>query len=396
VRAIEEAGRAFEQVTLTSPIAGTVLERHGDEGEYVEPGGLLYTIADLSFLWLELEAFERDLPWIEVGAPVSFQTPSHPGMTFEAHVSFIEPLLRPETRTVRVRVEVPNPHGRLKPGMFVTARVAGRPRAGWGSQAHNSAAPLVIPATAPLLTGRRAVVYVMDETADRPTFEGREVVLGPRAGDFYPVLEGLAEGELVVTRGAFKIDSALQILTRPSMLSLPAGDVTSTGAAPASAPASTPIDLEPDPEITRLLAAEAIPAYLDLATALGDDSFERAQAAWQRSVPALEAALAAGAGRDPRVATWLAAARAGATAPDIAQSRVVFEDASIAAIEIIRTHGNTTGRDLHIAHCPMTFDWKGSDWLQLSEDIHNPYFGAEMLVCGYVKDTLATAAPAAP
>ena len=80
-------------------------------------------------------------------------------------------------------------------------------------------APLVIPATAPLITGKRAVVYVQKPNANKPTFEGREVVLGPRAGDYYLVKEGLVEGELVVTNGNFKIDSALQIQAKPSMMS---------------------------------------------------------------------------------------------------------------------------------------------------------------------------------
>jgi Cu(I)/Ag(I) efflux system membrane fusion protein len=171
-------------------------------------------------------------------------------------------VLDPETRTVKVRVNVPNPDGRLKPGMFVRAVVSSRIAAGgkvmdadlagkWISPMHpeivknepgtcdvcgmplvrteslgyvrvdpeKADKPLVIPASAPLVTGTRAVVYVEIPGTDRPTYEGREVVLGPRAGDYYLVRAGLSEGQIVVTRGNFKIDSALQISARPSMMS---------------------------------------------------------------------------------------------------------------------------------------------------------------------------------
>jgi Cu(I)/Ag(I) efflux system membrane fusion protein len=140
---------------------------------------------------------------------VTLTTRAHPGREFEGRITFIEPLARRETRTTRVRVEVPNPDGALKPAMVVTGHV----------QAFlPGAQPLLIPASAPLLTGTRAVVYIEVPDADRPTYEGREVTLGPRTRDGYVVAEGLAEGERVVTHGAFRIDSALQILARPSMM----------------------------------------------------------------------------------------------------------------------------------------------------------------------------------
>jgi YHS domain-containing protein len=90
---------------------------------------------------------------------------------------------------------------------------------GLASTNQSNKAPLAIPATAPLITGKRAVVYLKTANTDKPTFEGREIVLGPRAGDYYIVKEGLSEGEVVVTRGNFKIDSALQIQAKPSMMS---------------------------------------------------------------------------------------------------------------------------------------------------------------------------------
>jgi len=224
IAAIEQRGSAERHVTLEAPVSGIVVHKNATEGMYVQTGTRIYTLADLSSVWVKLDAYESDLPWLREGQSVAFTSVAWPGETFTGTVAFIDPILDGATRTVNVRVDVPNGDGRLKPGMFVTGRVEARLAAD-GRVLDPSApdgaaeAPLVIPASAALVTGTRAIVYVEVPDADQPTFEGRQVVLGPRAGDVYIVREGLAEGELVVTRGAFKIDSALQIQARPSMMS---------------------------------------------------------------------------------------------------------------------------------------------------------------------------------
>jgi Cu(I)/Ag(I) efflux system membrane fusion protein len=212
IREVEQRGTAEPRVTIEAPTSGTVVAKNIDEGAYVMTGQTLFTIADLSTVWVELEAYETDLPWLAVGQPVEFKAAAFPGRTFDGHLSFVEPLVNPKTRTVKVRAEVPNEDGSLKPDMFVKATVHSL-KAEQGARP-----PLVIPASAPLLTGKRAVVYVELEGTDRPSFEGREVVLGPRAGDYYIVDSGLEEGDRVVSEGAFKIDSALQIRAKPSMM----------------------------------------------------------------------------------------------------------------------------------------------------------------------------------
>jgi len=215
---IETWGGAEPRLSIPAPISGTVVEKNVTEGAYVTTGQMLFTIADLSVVWIELSAYESDLALLAPGQPVQFTVEAVPGRTFSGVLSFVEPIVDPVTRTVAVRAEVQNAERLLMPGMFVRADVKAAARG------HGGGAPLVIPATAPLLTGKRAVVYVELEGTDAPTFEGREVTLGPRAGDFYVVVEGLAEGERVVTEGAFKLDSALQIRAKPSMMSPDAGD----------------------------------------------------------------------------------------------------------------------------------------------------------------------------
>jgi Cu(I)/Ag(I) efflux system membrane fusion protein len=261
IEEIEKTGLPTDHLTIYAPIGGIVIAKHANAGDYVETGKKIYSIADLSQVWVKLDAYESDIDWIRYGQEVEFTTEAYPGEVFKGTISFIDPVLNPVTRTVKVRVKIMNPDGRLKPEMFVRAVVRSKVAASGKTMAPNMAgkwtcpmhpsvvktgpgkcdicgmdlvtteslgyvvakepneAPLVIPASAPLITGTRAVVYVKLENWEKPTFEGREIVLGPRAGDYYLVKEGLSEGQHVVTKGNFKIDSALQIQAKPSMMS---------------------------------------------------------------------------------------------------------------------------------------------------------------------------------
>jgi Cu(I)/Ag(I) efflux system membrane fusion protein len=238
-----------------------VIDKLKQEGDRVRTGDRIYTVADLNHLWMKMDAYESDLAWLRYGQEVEFTTEAYPGEVFKGRVAFIDPMLNEATRTVKVRVNVSNEDGRLKPEMFVRAIVRSRIAAGgrvldaslagkWSSPMHpeivkdepgncdvcgmplvraetlgyvtaepsDIAKPLVIPVTAALLTGTRAIVYIQVPNAEEPTYEGREIVLGPRAGDYYLVKAGLEEGQLVVTNGSFKLDSALQISAKPSMM----------------------------------------------------------------------------------------------------------------------------------------------------------------------------------
>ncbi len=257
---IEERGNASDQVQINAPLEGIVIEKNVKEGDYLQTGTGFFKIADLAKLWVFLDAYESDIAWIRYGQKVEFEVEAYPGETFHGIIAFINPVMDRDTRTIKVRVNVTNEDGRLKPGMFVRASVnssiadggkvvsmdlankwigpmhpeivkegpgncdiCGMPlvRAealGYIEAKENVTAPLVVPTQAVLRTGKRAIVYVELPDLDKPTYEGREITLGSRADDVFIVKEGLMAGERVVVNGNFKIDSALQIQAKTSMM----------------------------------------------------------------------------------------------------------------------------------------------------------------------------------
>lgn len=271
VETVLRRGTPADHMALTAPAGGVVVRREVQEGAYVATGTRLFAIADLSRVWAVFEAYEADLPWLRMGAAVRFEATGLPGETFTGAVTFIDPVIDTMTRTFRVRLDVANPGGRLKPGMLVHAvqQTAVEAQAGQ---------VLTIPVTAALVTGTRAIVYVADPNTSG-SYEGREIVLGPRAGDHYVVRQGLAEGEQVVVRGNFLVDSAAQLMAAPSMM-LPEG---------AGEPGA--LDGVPPPFLRQLPALDA-PMEAVLAAARGTDleAGRQAFAALGQALAGLDAA----------------------------------------------------------------------------------------------------------
>ncbi|MDG1892587.1 MAG: efflux RND transporter periplasmic adaptor subunit [Verrucomicrobiota bacterium] len=437
IRNIEERGTASDHVTIHSPMEGIVVHKNAVEGMYVETGTQIYTIADLSHLWVKLDAYESDLPWIHYGQKVEFLTEAFPGEVFKGQIAFIDPVLNAKTRTVKIRVNLPNPNGKLKPDMFVRALVKSKIAKGgrimnpdlahkWISPMHpeiikdapglcdicgmelvsadslgyveakEDSAPLVIPASAPLITGKRAVVYV---ELGKGHYEGREVTLGPRAGNSYLVKSGLKEGERVVTRGNFKIDSALQILAKPSMMTPPAMQSVPhlpntklkqrqphTEAVSTIYPASTAF-------LTSM--EQFLKIYLRVQTSLSMDD----QIQSREQVSQLRATIdnmqtgdmshdAGQAWSMHRSAILKAMNIMESSEPEIEAIREGFGALSNSLILAVHQFGIKTALGLSHYHCPMAFDGKGGQWLQEHRKAENPYFGNAMRGCGNLKEIL--------
>jgi len=330
IDALVASRQLTDRVTLYSPISGTVIEKSILDNSAFEAGDALYRVANLDTVWVYLDIYEVDLAWVRYGQTVDLTAEALPGRTFEGRVTFVQPIVDEQSRTVRVPVHIENADHVLKPGMFVSAvirsalapdgraaptgvegkyscpmhpqvlsdepgtcpicemhleQIPGRAEAhehdGEASQApavQAYACPmkcedgksypepgncpvcgmklepvaevstategglLAVPAIAVLDSGTRRLVYV---ERSRGLFEPREVQLGPRAGEFYPVLSGLSEGERIVTHGGFLIDSQFQITGHPSLFypgGLMAGSTghQHAGAAPAEPPSTPP------------------------------------------------------------------------------------------------------------------------------------------------------------
>jgi len=416
IKGIEKRGKPTDHLTIFSVMGGIVIQKNAVEGMYVNTGTPIYTIADLSRVWVKLDAYESDLSWIRYGQTAAFTTEAYPGETFEGRISFIDPVLNEKTRTVKVRVNVPNPGQKLKPEMFVRAvvhsklsvsgKVMDPDLAGkWISPMHpeiikdkpgtcdvcgmplvraedlgyipvsagEKEAPLVIPASAPLLTGTRAVVYTA-VPGKEGIFEGKEISLGPRAGDYYIVKDGLQVGEQVVVNGAFKIDSDLQIQAKPSMMSIEAGEPAKKhelGDVPSAF--KTSIDAVAD-------------GYFKIQHALSSDSLEDAKKGGGFLLEKL-AAVDMSLLRGKTHMEWMKQVQKikGATeklvqAGDIEAARVQLEVLTETVTMVIKNFGSAK-ETVSRFHCPMAFDNKGAYWLQNHKDTRNPYFGASMLLC---------------
>jgi Cu(I)/Ag(I) efflux system membrane fusion protein len=195
---LERTKKVKTHMVIYSPTSGTVIEKFVREGMYVMEGENLYDIADLKNVWMFADVYESEISGVEIGQEVEVTTQAYPDEVFTGKISFIEPVLNPTTRTAKIRADFPNPHNILKPEMYVEAKIE-------SGQNQNC---LTIPASAVINTGHRVVAWVEKEPN---VFVPRDVRLGEKLGDFYVVLDGLSEGEMVVSQGGFLIDSEAQL-----------------------------------------------------------------------------------------------------------------------------------------------------------------------------------------
>jgi Cu(I)/Ag(I) efflux system membrane fusion protein len=197
IEGLTRAGQPNIRLPIYTPLSGMVIEKIALEGQYVNVGDPLFNIADLSSVWVEVEVYENEFPNVKIGQTVEILSQSYPGSTFRGRVAFIYPFLDPKTRTVKARVEIPNPGLRLKPDMFVNATIKvplGR--------------SIVVPVSAVMDTGQRQVVWVEMKPG---MFEPRDVKVGARSGENVQILSGLKAGEKVASSGGYLIDSEAQL-----------------------------------------------------------------------------------------------------------------------------------------------------------------------------------------
>jgi len=424
IDALLKRGMPEKHMTIYSPVSGTVIHKNGFEGMYLKTGDKIYTIADLSQVWLHLDAYESDIQWLHYGQNVVIEAESYPGEIFQGKIAFIDPYVNDTTRTIKLRVNVDNIGEKLKPGMFVRTTIkatlgdegkiyeetlAGKwicpmhpdiikktqemcdicgmdliPTKEFGFADNPTAnnKVLTISKTAPLITGKRAVVYVENNT-NKDTlkrYEGREIILGPRAGDRYIVLSGLSEGEKVVVKGNFKIDSALQIQASPSMMN--PGEYYNTSNNNLSQNITSKDD-------DAGILAEALPHYLAISMSLAQDDPHSAVDNLQKFKKKIEELLQNKILEDkkegilPEIQELMN--RLQNITHDIESLRLQFKDITDILKNILDKYAYHEDLKLYLTFCPMAFNNKGAYWLQHSPKVMNPYFGKSMLECGSIQ-----------
>lgn len=361
---IERSGQIKERMEIFADQSGVVLQKNVSVGDYVSMGSVLFTITNLNSLWLLLDVYETDLPFVALGDDIQFTVAGKPGETLSAKVTFVDPLINANTRAASVRAEIRNVGNSLKPEMFVTARIQTRNTA--------SSTEVMVPRTAVLWSGKRSIVYVKVPNAALPEFVMREVTLGNRLGENYQITAGLQAGEEIVSYGAFALDASAQLSGKPSLLNR-----SSTQQVEVSAVFSQ--------EITAV-----VDAYFQVKNSLVKDQIPTA--ATQLLAQALaKVSSAAETGKDKakweKIKSELSQATAKIKgAKDIGAARTQFSNLSASIIQLAETYP-LSQQVVYKDYCPMAFDNKGGYWLSETEDIRNPYFGASMLSCGEVKQT---------
>ena len=404
------------RIRIKSPQSGTVIEKSAVEGDYVKTGQKLLQIADLTSVWMMLDLFPDDAAHVRFGQQVEAEIQSLPGEVFTGRVAFIDPTVNKTTRTVRVRVEVMNFDGKLRPGDYATARITvpaipgtlvydpalsgkyispmhpqvirdepgkcplcgmdlvSTVQLGYTLEPQPQQQVVTVPRDSVLLNGDNGVIYVETEPG---RFEIRRVHVGPMNDFEAVIIEGLAAGETVATGGNFLIDSQMQLAGNPSLMD------------PSRAPSYAPGPLELPESRPVMLAGTA------------GQEFDRAYDAYFEIQCALAADLAPPPVALNTMLDSLSNLEMSAEVPDVAQKQIanarrsaVRMDGSLETAReayrgvshallraAVAARGPKSAQALTHYYCPMV-PGGGGDWMQPGGELANPYWGDEMLRCG--------------
>lgn len=384
---IINTGKLQERFPVKADKSGIVSNKKVNTGDYVTRGQALFEIANLNTVWVMFDVYEQDLAWINKGDAVNFSVQSLPGKVFKSKVDFIDPVIDPARRVASARVQVSNQSNQLKPEMFATGVIE------TPLKKQNEA--LVIPKSAVMWTGERSIVYVQEPSAGSGhNFMLREVVLGPMLGDSYVVKEGLEEGEEIVTNGTFSVDAAAQLAGKPSMMN-PEGGAMSMGHnhGDMNNNATDDVGRKNINDLEQATIYQLVQQYELLKDALVDDDFNKSKQLAKSLYKAMKQTdMSNFSGAEHKI--WmqhsgnaLNALEQMKEAKNIGEIRRYLKPLSGQIITIAR-HFAPFKKSLYVMRCPMADKNKGADWISFEGEVKNPYYGAEMLTCGSVIDTI--------
>ncbi|SFB68208.1 membrane fusion protein, Cu(I)/Ag(I) efflux system [Zunongwangia mangrovi] len=368
INAIEESGKVNENFPVFASNSGTVTEKMVNEGDYVNRGEALYKVANLTKVWAVFDAYEQQLSNLKEGQKLQISVNAFADESFSGTIDFIDPILDNSARTTEVRVVLDNRDGKLKPGMFVQAEV---------ELEATEASQISIPKSAVMWTGERSVVYLKTDP-NTPQFEMKEVKLGSEIGDSYQILEGLAEGDEVVTNGTFTVDAAAQLQGKKSMMSRNAVDNNNESMTmEMSLPKTFQSALQP-----------VIQDYLQLKDDLVDSDATSAMQAAKKASAKIKNIKTAELNK-MLIAHFKVIQdkfKAISAAEDIETQRENFIALSQNMIALVSNFDEI--EEIYIQRCPMANNNKGATWLSRNKEIRNPYFGEQMMTCGETLETL--------
>ena len=372
---IEKTEKIISNFEVKSLVSGVITKKIVNQGDYISQGSALYEVSDLSKLWILFDAYESDLPWIKQGDQIQFSLQSVPGKNFTANIAFISPVIDELSRVAKVRIELNNKDRIFKPGMFATGTIIAKLE-GFDNN-------FIIPRSAVLWTGKRSVVYVKLPDLKIPTFEMREINLGPELGNSFVVLSGLEEGEELVTNGVFSIDAAAQLAGKTSMM---------------NRGKETKDEIIPDfKKMTSVNLAKQLSlifnAYIRFKDKLVASDAKNAFTEVQNLIKKIEATdmkLFSGASHEywmtksKLILTSLKQLNQNSNIDDIRKSFVLVSENLIKVFKAFGTGNNKA----FVQFCPMANQNIGAFWLSTESQIKNPFYGSMMLNCGETRDTL--------
>ena len=393
INKIEETGKVKENFPVYANVSGTVSEKLVAQGDYIKQGQSLLKIANLSTVWANFDVYENQINLFKKGQDITITTNTSANKEFKGNVDFIDPVLDTRTRTIKLRVVLNNKSDVFKPGQFVEGKIKGI--------TSNKGQVLAIPSTAVLWTGERSVVYVKPNP-DQPVFEMREITLGNQIGDNYEVLEGLNNGDEIVTNGAFTLDAAAQLQGKKSMMNKEGKRVMTRheGHLGMEETASKNVEkYSKGSERVKVSVAfqnqlkAVFDDYIKLKDAFVKEDSNNVIIESKRLLDKLSKVEMKLVTDKEAQKHWMSlekeikiAATSILNTAKIKRQRNNFKSLSLGLTNAIEVFG--INEKVYHQFCPMADNNNGAFWLSKEKKVINPYFGSVMLNCGEVKQVI--------
>ena len=391
INKIESSGNVQENIPIYATVSGTVTDKLVAQGDYIKQGQPLLKIANLSTVWANFDVYENQINQFKKGQEIVITT--NLNTEVKTKVAFIDPVLDTKTRTVKLRAVLNNTENIFKPGMFVEGNIKGI--------ISNKKEVLSIPASAILWTGKRSVVYIKADS-NEPIFEMRKITLGTKIGDTYQVVEGLKNGDQIVTNGTFTVDAAAQLQGKKSMMNASGGKTTTGHEGHLGMDNKVSAENENHSNMNERMKVSVefqnqlksvFNEYINLKNALVKDDSKSVVAESKKLLDNLSKVDMQLLKSDKTHNHWMSIEKeikmvtvSISKTLDLKEQRNHFKDLSTYLTNAIEVFG--INEKVYHQFCPMANNNKGAYWLSKEEKVINPYYGEAMLTCGEVKQII--------